>query len=74
MKKGLKQNLSVTSEGNGFFAAWNQASWEMTFLPGVLASAQNRVSVHSSRLSASADSESRCGQEHQTLRMQRRVA
>ena len=74
MKNRLKKGLSATSQGNGFPAAWNQAWWEITFLQNVLASAENRVSVHSNRLSASADSESRCGEEHQTLRMQRRAA
>jgi hypothetical protein len=74
MKNRLKQELSATSQGTGFRAAWNQAWWEITFLQNVLASAENRVSVRSSRLSVSTDSESRCGEEHQTLRMQRRAA
>jgi hypothetical protein len=46
-----------------------RSMWDRTLLQIVLASGQNRVSDRSSPLSASAESESRCGDEHRTLRI-----
>jgi hypothetical protein len=68
MKVWLKQK-PIGHISKEILSGLERSTWDRTFLQIVLASGQNRVSDRSSPLSASADSGSRCGNEHRTLRI-----
>ncbi len=68
MKIWLKQK-PIGHISKEILSRLERSMWDITFLQIVLASGQNRVLARSSPLSASADSESRCGDEHRTLRI-----